>query len=333
MADSNSNQIRWGIIAPGRIAHRFAQSFTSITDGVIAGVASSNEGRANAFASEYTIEKVYTDYQSLIQDPEIDAVYIATPHRFHFEICQMAILAKKAILCEKPLTVTSAHSEHLFELAKSHDVFLMEALWSRFLPVWIEVKKWVQQGKIGRLQHFKSSFGFKAERNNDDRLFNIELAGGSLLDTGVYNIALTDFLVGQSPERIQSNVIVGQTGVDEQCQVTLHYPNLTSEFTCSLLESLPNTFEIIGDKGTITVEANFWEAETARLKVTGSASKTLNIPFDKNGFEYQVREVHQCLNESRITSEEMTPEVTIRNMKVMDEILAAAGVKYPFINE
>ncbi|WP_295890838.1 Gfo/Idh/MocA family oxidoreductase [uncultured Vibrio sp.] len=332
MTNSNSKVIRWGIIAPGRIAHRFAESFSCIDGGVLAGVASSNAQRAQSFATQYGIEKVYTDYAAIVNDPDIDAVYIATPHRFHFEICQMALLAGKAVLCEKPLTVTSDQSEQLFQLAKSNNVFLMEALWSRFLPVWIEVKKWVQQGSIGRLTQFESTFGFRAERNESDRLFNIELAGGSLLDTGVYNIALTDFLMGQSPERIQSNVIVGQTGVDEQCHVTLHYPNLTSEFTCSILEPLPNTFTIVGEHGTICVQSNFWEAESAVLSVDGKRDQTVTIPYEKNGFEYQVNEVHRCMASGLISSPEMSPEVTIRNMKVMDEILASAGVTYPFLD-
>ncbi|MDN3683021.1 Gfo/Idh/MocA family oxidoreductase [Vibrio tapetis subsp. quintayensis] len=334
--DKENTPTRWGIIAPGRIAHRFAQAFESITDGTLCAVASRNPQRTNEFANQYNIPKRYHSYQDLLTDDSIDAVYIANPHRYHCDIASKAIQAGKSVLCEKPLTVNRAQSEYLFELASKHQVFIMEALWSRFLPIWQQVKRWVDDGEIGELRGIQSTFGFKAERNVEDRLFNLELAGGALLDTGVYNIALTDFVIGCSPTKIESDVLVGDTGVDEECSVTLHYENalgasIQSSFTCGFLRNLDNTFEIVGSEGNIVVAHNFWEAEQATLQKASDSQQNVHIPYRTNGFEYQIDEVHQCLRNNRLSSQNVSPKVTLRNMAVMDEILNQAGVEYPFL--
>ncbi|MDR9828707.1 Gfo/Idh/MocA family oxidoreductase [Vibrio sp. FNV 38] len=333
MSVTNRSIIRWGIIGPGRIANRFAAAFSAVDDGALYAVASRNEQRLHYFADQYAIPHRYSDYDALINDPNVDVIYIATPHRFHFEIAQKALAAKKAVLCEKPLTVNSAQSQILFELAAQNNVFLMEALWSRFLPAWQQIKLWLNEGAIGNIQTMHSSFGFKAEKNLDDRLFNLELAGGSLLDTGVYNIALTDFVMGTAPEIITADVTVGDTGVDEQCDVTLHYGSVTSTFTCSFLQALPNEFKIVGNKGTITAESNFWEAESVQLTQTDGTEQWFTLPHQSNGFEYQIKEVQQCLKEGRIISNNVSDQFTIRNMAVMDAILAQGGVTYPFLAE
>lgn len=325
--------VRWGIIAPGRIAHRFAAAFEIIDSGILQGVASRNRERLAEFANTYSIPTRYDDYQSLLDDQEIDAVYIATPHSFHYDIAKQAILAGKAVLCEKPLTVNAAQSADLFQLAEQHNVFLMEAMWSRFLPAWQQVQRWLTDGNIGEVQTMHSTFGFdfKAHTDEKDRLFNLELAGGSLLDTGVYNIALTGYIMDSSPDKIEAKVIKGATGVDEECQVTLSYGETTSHFTCSLLRKLPNQFEIVGSKGRIIVSDNFWEAQLATLIPHGSEEVSCSQPFAKNGFEYQIEEVHQCLSGNRITSANVSPDVTLRTMRVMDHILEKAGITFPFL--
>lgn len=321
----------WGIIAPGRIANRFAQSFNVIQDGRLFGVASRHKDNAVKFAARYDIPTVFDGYADLIASPNIDAIYIASPHRFHFDTAKLCLRAGKAVLCEKPLTVTAKQSEELFAIAQQHNTFLMEALWSRFLPVWAEVKNWVQEGKIGELETIYSSFGFKAERNYDDRLFNLNLAGGSLLDTGVYNISMTQFLAEREPSLVSSHVLVGETGVDERCSVTLDYGSFTSQFTCSFRTKLDNQMVIHGSKGKIVVAEAFWDATRAVLHCENASPIELSLPHESSGFEYQVREVQQCLADGKTASRIISPQQTISTMRIMDHILSKAGIHFPFI--
>lgn len=322
--------INWGVLAPGRIAHRFAQAFTTINDGKLYAVASRQLDRATEFARQYGIEKVVHSYEDLVALPDVDAVYIANPHRYHYETIKLCLLAGKSVLCEKPLTVTAQQSIELFALANKNNLFLMEAVWSRFLPCWIQVKHWVDSGKIGEVQLLYSTFGFQPPRDSEDRLFNLDLAGGALLDTGVYNIALTEFILNKQPSKVQSAVLVGETGVDERCTVTMDYGEVTSQFTCSFLSQLENKFQITGSKGAIVVEGNFWDATVARLTTHVGESIVWDQPYRASGFEYQIEEVHRCLKSGRLASDNMSADVTIGNMQVMDEILEKAGVIYPF---
>ncbi|WP_413283105.1 Gfo/Idh/MocA family protein [Vibrio sp. MA40-2] len=324
-------RINWGIIAPGRIAHRFAQSFSAIEDGNLFAVASRNTERAESFAQQYDIDCVMDSYEELIQHPDIDVIYIANPHRYHHETVKQCLMAGKAVLCEKPLTVTAQQSIELFELARTQQVFLMEAVWSRFLPCWIQVKQWLNEGLIGDIQLLRSSFGFQPTKDSTDRLFDLNLAGGALLDTGIYNIALSEFVLGRQPDNIQSAVLIGETGVDERCSVTMDYGEVTSQFTCTFLSCLDNEFHIVGEKGTIIVAGNFWDAKKATLKTNVGEVLVCDKPHRASGFEYQVEEVHRCLKNEQLFSTNMTPEVTIANMQIMDQILHEAGIVFPFV--
>lgn len=323
--------INWGVIAPGRIAHRFARGFSAIEDGKIFAVASRNVERAQSFSEQYHVEHIFECYDDVINHPDIDAIYIANPHRYHHEIAKQCLLAGKAVLCEKPLTVTASQSIELFAIAKEQNVFLMEAVWSRFLPCWKHVKEWLDAGLIGDVQLLRSTFGFQPTKDKTDRLFDINLAGGALLDTGIYNIALSEFVLGQQPNKIYSSVQIGDTGVDERCSVTLDYGHVTSQFTCSFLSILDNEFHITGEKGTIVVDGDFWDAKTATLTTNAGEVLKCSKPQKASGFEYQVEEVHRCLRKGQIISDNMSPEVTIANMRIMDQILEEAGITFPFI--
>jgi predicted dehydrogenase len=321
----------WGVIAPGRIAHRFAQGFSAIEDGKLFAVASRNVERAKQFANQHQIEHVLPSYDELINHPDIDVVYIANPHRYHFETIKQCLSAGKAVLCEKPLTVTEKQSAELFALAQKNNVFLMEAVWSRFLPCWQQVKTWISEGMIGEIQLLKSSFGFQPPKDETDRLFDINLAGGAMLDTGIYNIALSEFVLEQQPKQLHASVLIGDTGIDERCSVTLDYETVTSQFTCTFLAQLDNEFYVVGDKGTIVVHGPFWDATKATLSTNLGEVLKFDKPYRASGFEYQVEEVHQCLRAGKIASDNVSPAVTMANMKIMDQILEDAGVIYPFV--
>lgn len=320
----------WGIIAPGRIAGSFANGLSVIDDAVLYAVASSNHSRAQAFADEFGgAEQVYGSYDALIADPNIDGIYIANPHRYHYDVVERCLNAGKPVLCEKPLTVTAAEAKRLFALAESNGVFLMEALWSRFLPVWQQVKRWLEAGLIGDVRVINCTFGFHIPRNTDDRLLNPALAGGVLLDMGVYCVAMSQFVMGRDPERILADGIVGETGVDERSSAILNYGGAVSMMTSNFQAQTANNFVISGTRGSITVDAEFWAARRAVLTVNGEET-VFEGPFRASGLEYQTEEAMRCIRAGKLQSEVIPWRDTLGNMRTMDEMLTQIGVAYPF---
>ncbi|WP_322003548.1 Gfo/Idh/MocA family oxidoreductase [Marinobacter alexandrii] len=233
--------LNWGLIGPGRIAEKFAEAMQAEDVGRLMAVASRKPERGYAFADKYQIETVHQTYEELFQDESLDAVYIATPHNFHLEQALAAINCGKHLLVEKPLTVTAAESEQLFEAAKAKGVFVMEALWSLFLPAYQQANAWLEQGMIGEVGSVRSSFGFVVPRDNSDRLLNPELAGGVVLDMGIYTIATSQWFMQAEPDDIVAQVHLGPTGVDETCALQLHYPNgRASQLLCSFENKYEN---------------------------------------------------------------------------------------------
>ena len=266
----SSPPFRWGVLAPGRIAQRFAQALETVKGARLHAVASRSPERGQAFAQRYRASVHYDSYEALAHDPEVDAVYIASPHRFHHGQARLCLEAGKPVLVEKPFTVNASQAADLIALARGKGLFLMEALWSRFLPVYRRVREWLDDGAIGTIHLISSTFCFQAEPDLSDRKFNHELAGGALLDLGVYNITLSQWVTGENPSAIGALARIGATGVDELTAVTLAYPqNVVSQFTCGFLFDAANDFLIYGTKGHIRVQAKFWESTRAILVVDG----------------------------------------------------------------
>ncbi|ABC29353.1 predicted dehydrogenase and related protein [Hahella chejuensis KCTC 2396] len=321
----------WGVIAPGRIAQRFAACFAAIDDARVLAVASSNRERGDAFAQRFGCERVYGDYRELAQDPDIDAIYIANPHRYHLETALLCIDAGKPVLCEKPLTVSAGQAQRLMDAASNRNVFLMEALWTRFIPVWRQVKQWVDAGAIGDVVLMDSRFGYKAERVKGDRVFERDLAGGALLDIGIYNLSMSQFVMGRDPVSFVCDGVVGETGVDERVSAILNYGGPASQFTCNLLSNTDNGFRIYGSKGRIEIPADFWEASTATLITHDGACETFDGPLLANGFEYQVMHAMARIRAGELQSDVIPWRDTLATQTLMDAILARLGVIYPFL--
>lgn len=328
---SSNSSFNWGIIGPGRIAHTFAQALPATSSGKLYAVASRSVERGQEFAKKYGSSLVYSDYKDLAKDPSVDAIYIATPHNFHYDIAKMCLEFKKPVLCEKPLTVTAHQASKLIELARTEKTFLMEAVWTRFLPVWSLAKEWMAEGRIGDIKHIVSSFGFEAERNPKDRLLNIDLAGGTLLDIGIYNIGMSQFVMNSNPSKMTADVFVGPTGVDERVSALLNYKGVISEFTSTFLNELSGEFKIYGSKGSITVGPRFWGAEEVSLFTNDGYENHIKIPFKATGFEYQIEEAMKCIKNGLLESPTISWENTLDNMRVIDEILGDAGVQYPCV--
>ena len=327
---------RWGILGPGRIAEEFATALAAVDDACLYGVASRDRTRAEKFARDYGASAYYDNYEALIDDPAVDAIYIATPHRFHFQQARDCILGGKPVLCEKPLTVNAAEAEALIKLASDSGVFLMEAMRTRYLPVYQEVRRWLDEGKIGAATKITSSFGFEFPRDSQDRLLNHELAGGVLLDMGMYNLSMSQWIFGSQPESYSIEGMLGDTRVDEHDKVNLVYSGArTSEFTNSMNTRLENDLTIYGRGGRITVHPTFWNATRATLSVNDGLSakdetRTIKRNFRATGMEYEIEEAVDCILTGQLESPRMRLDDTLNTMKLMDQLRSAMGLTYSF---
>ncbi|MBT8448291.1 MAG: Gfo/Idh/MocA family oxidoreductase [Gammaproteobacteria bacterium] len=325
-----TDTFKWAIFSPGRIARQFADAACHLDGCTITAVASSSLARAQAFADNYAVPHVFNSYQHLLEQVEIDAVYIASVHSMHHEQIRLCLNAGIPVLCEKPITVNATELKQLITIASQKKLFLMEALWTRFLPVTNQVKSWLDMGAIGNLQHIQASFGFESNALATDRLKNPNLAGGVLLDLGIYPIAMSQYFNPYSVKEVTAKAILGETGVDEQLTVRLGYDNgVISEFICSMNNNYENNLKLVGDAGSIEINAPFWGATAAKLVQT-NATKTFDNPHIVNGFEYQILAAIDAINNKQLEALQMPLGDSLNNMRLMDTIRAQIGVLYPF---
>jgi predicted dehydrogenase len=325
-----ADSIGWGILAPGRIAHRFAQALPAVEGAELVAVASRDQSRADAFAAEYRAARAYGSYEQLLLDDRVDAIYIATPHRYHFENARMCLEGGKHVLCEKPITVTAEEAATLFAISRERGLFLMEAMWTVFLPVYQDVRAWLDADVVGDPLLMTSTFGFRAQRDPAGRLLNPGLTGGALLDIGVYNIALSRWVMGRDPDALTAHAILGDTGVDELTTATLRYGReAVSQLTATLLCRTGNDFTIYGPEAYIRLEPSFWEASRATLSINGRDT-TAERQHRLNGFEYEIEEAVACIRRGLPESPRMPHFASLGTMQVMDEIRRQIGLRYPF---
>jgi dihydrodiol dehydrogenase / D-xylose 1-dehydrogenase (NADP) len=325
-----NKQFNWGIIGPGRIAQQFADGLKVVENAVLYAVASTSLKRAIAFAEKFGGEKTYASYEALVGDPQVDAIYVATPHRFHFENVMLCLNAGKPVLCEKPLTVNAPETKKLIETSNIKKVFLMEALWTRCLPIYQQIRQWLEAGVIGDVKYLCSTFGAVIPKTEDDRWLNPELAGGTLLDMGIYPISISQWVTGQEPQSFSVQAHLGKTGVDDLTAVALKYPNgVISQFNSNFLVKNTNDFFIYGTKGHIRIHPDYWAASSATL-VTEDQELTVSKPLAGGGFEFETEEAMRCIRAGLLESPSMSHANTLATMELMDKIRAEIGLKYPF---
>ena len=324
-------KIRWGILGPGGIAHKFATGLKAIPDSEIVAVGSRDRQRANAFADTFNVLHRHGSYVELANDPEVDVIYVATPHPFHKECAMLCLEAGKAVLCEKPFTVDAEQAEALIASARTSKQFLMEAMWTRFIPVIAKVREWLVDGAIGEPCMLTADFGNHVElsvENLAGRLFRPELAGGALLDIGVYTVSLASMVFG-TPTKITGLAHIGETGVDERAAILLGYDTgQIANLSCALTTRTSHEARIFGTKGAIHIP-NFSRATSATLEVIGKEPQQIEIPFIDNGFEYQAIEVINCLRAGKLESDIMPLAESLSIIKTMDTVRAQWGLEYP----
>ena len=327
MTQKNFN---WGLLGPGLIAQQFAEDLKVVEGASLYAVASNSLERAGAFGQKYGSEKIYDSYEALVNDPNVDAVYIATPHNFHLKNTLLCLNAGKPVLCEKPLTVNAGETRILIDAASKNKVFLLEAVWTRYLPIFSEIRKWLDDGAIGDITLLSSTFGFSLPMGKEQRWLNPQLAGGTLLDMGVYPVSTSQWVMGQMPASFSARAVLAETGVDILTSVLLKYPNgVISQFNTNFVSDNVNDMYIYGSKGYIRIYANYWGSSKATLSVAGQ-DLTVSRPLRASGFEYEIEETMRCVRAGLLQSPGMPHAQTLANMELLDAIRAEIGVRYPF---
>ncbi len=321
--------IRWGIIGTGNIASKFAIGLQSLPDAQLLAVGSRSQDSADYFGDRFEIERRYSTYEMLAADEDIDAVYISTPHPFHCANTLLCLNAGKAVLTEKPFAINTAEANQMIALAREKKCFLMEAMWTRYLPVMVRVRELLAEGRIGDVRMLTADFGF---RGNDDikrRHLNPDLGGGGLLDVGIYPISLAFMLFGK-PDRISSQAEIGKTGVDEQSAVLFGYESGQLAVTSSAVRTNTSQIAIIdGTKGRITIHTPWWMGERMTLEVYGQEKSEIHLPLSGNGYNYEAAEVARCLRAGRLESDVTPLDETLTIMQTLDAIRAQWGMTYP----
>ncbi len=323
--------IRWGIIGTGTISSIFAKALNSMDHTEIIAVSSRTQNKADEFAREYSIKKAYSSFEELAKDPEIDVVYIGTPHTEHRANAALCLQFKKAVLCEKPFTLNQYDTEYLINLAKEHNVFLMEAMWTKFLPATQKVKEWIKSGLIGKVKFFKVNFGFTKEFDATNRLFNPDLAGGALLDVGIYPITYVIHMMESLPDDVKSCAHLCVTNVDEMNAITFHYEKegVMAELSSAITAEVGKDAVIIGEKGRIVVP-NFWMADSVTCyDAAGKRLEMFSTNYQPNGYIYEAEEVNNCIRDGKKESSILPLQDTLDIMKLMDTLRKEWGLVYP----
>jgi predicted dehydrogenase len=325
----SAKTFKWGIMGCGNIAGQFATSLQTVSGAVLHAVASRSEEKANSFGRKFNAVKSYGNYERLVQDPEVNAVYIATPHNLHLENAMMCLDHEKAVLCEKPLTVNAVEAKKLIEKARERETFLMEAFWTRFLPSTIKLNELLNEGIIGRCRLVQADFGYKMPYDPDHRSYNPDLAGGALLDVGIYPINFAQMIFREIPLEISSAIIPAITGVDEQSAYVFKYPSgsLAVMNSAVNVETQHNAW-IYGSEGYIHMP-DFFHATKIHVQGKDGKTDTISVPFESTGYSYEAIEVMNCINSGKIESTIMPLSETLEIMQLMDTIRGQWGLKYP----
>ena len=321
--------VRWGILGTGAIARQFVSGLGSLPEAEVLAVGSRSEASAAGFADEKEIPRHYAAYEGLAADPDVDVVYVATPHPFHAENVELCLGAGKAVLCEKPFTVNAAEAERVVGLAREKGLFLMEGMWSRFFPLMNEVRRLVSDGTIGEMRMLNVDFGFRADLDPASRLFDPALGGGALLDVGVYCVSLASMILGRPSGSVGLSHL-GETGVDEQASVVLkHEEGRLANLSIGIRTATPQEATIMGTDGYIRIHSPWWRPKSMTISRPGWEDETVEAPVSGNGFGYEAAEVMRCLERGETESTVMPLDETISVMSTMDGIRAAWGLEYP----
>jgi predicted dehydrogenase len=324
--------IKWGILGAGRIARKFAADLKLVTDAELIAIGSRTQQSADEFGKEFNIRNRHANYEALVNDPEVDVIYIATPHNLHYENTLLCLQHNKAVLCEKPFAMNARQAKAMIDMAREKKVFLMEALWTKFHPHYKKMQEMIGQGMLGEIRSVLINFGFKPEPPIPSRLFAPALGGGTLMDIGIYNVFMAMSVLGK-PDTIEATMTPASTGVDEQCAILFKYKNgAMAQLFSTFSSNLATEADISGTLGRIRLTSRFYEpSATIEYYAKYPDSKEI-IPVEKEagfGYQYEARHVNDCLKRGLTESDVVTFADTMLLMETLDKIRSIAGIRYP----
>lgn len=321
-----TKHIKWGILGLGKIAHKFATDLKTVSGCELHAVASRNQEKADDFAQQYGSKKAYDSYEKLVKDPEIDAIYIATPHSSHKEYSILCLQHKKAVLCEKAFAMNSEEVSEMIQVANENNVLLMEALWTRFLPHYQYVIDIVRNEKFGKIQKLEADFGFYAPYDLQNRLFRKEVGGGSLLDIGIYPIFAALSTLG-IPENMEAKATFFENGVDSSCDMIFHYNGAKAHLKSTLLENTPITAIFHFEEAILTINRPFHGPSNITILQNGH-QETVDFECSTHGYNFEIEHFNQLLNSNSKESHLMTFEFSKNLMATLDQVRAIIGLEY-----
>ncbi|SOC81194.1 Predicted dehydrogenase [Salinimicrobium sediminis] len=320
-------KIKWGIIGPGKIARKFAISLKFVEDAELYAIASRNPERAAAFAEEMGTIKSYSSYETMLEDPAIDIIYVATPHSFHHPHTLLCLNAGKPVLCEKPFALNRQEVEEMILTSHKRNVFLMEAMWTIFLPHIGYVKEIIDSGKFGKVKTLKADFGFDTPFDAEGRLFLKSLGGGSLMDIGIYPVFLALHLLG-TPKKIKATAKLGKTGIDEHCDIIFKYSgDTTALLHSSIIEKTPTLAVIELEAASIKISPNWYEP-TAVSITSKKGTETKVFEAASFGYEFEARHVQEMLRQNKTESEIMSFDKSLELISILDKIRKQIGLEF-----
>nr|WP_321227822.1 Gfo/Idh/MocA family oxidoreductase [uncultured Psychroserpens sp.] len=319
--------INWGIIGLGNIANKFAHDLLKVENATLYAVASRNLNKASEFAKNYNIAHAYGNYQALVEDPNIDAVYIATPHAFHNEHTILCLNHKKAVLCEKPFAMNLGEVEEMIATSKANNTLLMEAMWTYFLPHYQFALQHIKDETFGKIVKIEADFGFKPEIDMTSRVFDKSLGGGSLLDIGIYPIFAALSTLGE-PIHIESKATFFDNDVDSSCLMLFSYNNgVEAHLKSTLLEKTPTEAIFYCERGTIKINSRFHGPSSVTL-ISEEKEETIDFDVTTNGYYYEALHFNQLLRDGKKESDVMTFDLSRKLIKLLDTVRLQIGLKY-----
>lgn len=321
--------IRWGILGTGKIAAQFATGLASAPGAAIAAVGSRTQGAADEFGDRFAIPRRHASYAALAADPDVDVIYVATPHTLHHDNTILCLEAGKAVLCEKPFAVNARQAEEMIATARARGLFLMEAMWSRYYPAMARARELLAAGAIGEPRILQADLGYRAKVNPEGRLFNPTLGGGALLDIGVYPISLASMIFG-TPSAITSQAQLGETGVDEQNAIIFRYPGgQLAVLSSAIRTQTPHEATVMGTEGLLRIGQDWHKSNWVGVTRSGQPEEVTHLPIEGNGYNYEASEVMACLRAGKLESATMPLDETLAIVQTMDTIRAQWRLRYP----
>ena len=329
------NKIRWGIVGTGNISAQFAQGLQQLEDAHIEAVASRDAARAKAFADRFGANKSYGSYEDMANDANVDIVYIGTPHTEHLSNALLYMDAGYAVLCEKPLGVNARETEAMVVKAREKNVFFMEGMWTRFFPAYKQAREWVQSGRIGNPRMIRAAFGYDGSNDRGQWRFSREMAGGAVMDVGIYPLALTFSMFGSDPVEVTSTAFV-DNGIDEYNSFTFKYADgRIAVLSSGISLKMDNQVIINGSEGTVKLREGWWHTDHAELWLSGShwadftgEREVFDQPYAATGFQYEAQAVQDYFRQGLKEAPEMPLDETIKIAHMLDRLRKQWGVVY-----